>query len=57
MPIEENLSPQLPKSNFKRIFMTKALVRTVLDIKTYCKENADLQDGLSCSVLDIIEDI
>ena len=57
MPIEENLSPQLPKPNFKRIFMTKALVRTVLEIKTFCKENADLQDGLSCAVLDEIEDI
>jgi hypothetical protein len=57
MPIEENLSPQLPKPNFKRVCMTKALVRTTQPILEYLKENVDLQDGMSCHVPAEIEDV
>jgi hypothetical protein len=53
MPIEENLSPQLPKKNFKRICMTKALVKTVYPVTEFCREFVDLTDGLSEEIADI----
>lgn len=55
MPIEENLSPQLPKPNFKRVCMTKALVKTNSAIDEFQAENADLVNGLSCQVSEEID--
>jgi len=40
MPIEENLSPQLPPLNYKKNFIQKALVRTSLPITSYDESNA-----------------
>lgn len=57
MPIEENLCPQLPKRHFKRVCMTKALVRTTAPIREFVKESVDLAEGLSCNVTEEIPDI
>jgi len=57
MPIEENLSPQLPKPNFRRICMTKALVQTVATIDEFQPENVDLVNGLSCHAIDEIDEV
>lgn len=39
MPIEENLSPQLPPPNYKKNFVQKTLVRTSLPIYSFDEEN------------------
>jgi hypothetical protein len=57
MPTEENLSPQLPKANFKRICLTKALVDTIQEITDANPENVDLTRGISCEVSEEIEDV
>ena len=42
MPIEENLSPQLPPLNYKKEFSLRSLVSTQADITKLHEENAKI---------------
>ena len=49
MPIEENLSPQLPPPNFKKNAAQKALVRTSMDITKVDSANINqIEQAAAC---------
>lgn len=44
MPIEENLSVQLPPKNFNKNYQLNCIVNTMTEITEFNKENADIDD-------------
>ena len=44
MPIEENLSVQLPPKNYKQNYQLNCIVNTMGDITSFNKDNADIDD-------------
>jgi phosphatidylinositol kinase/protein kinase (PI-3 family) len=55
MPIEENLSVQLPPKNYSKNYQLSSLVSTTKDICEFNKENADIEDFIAKSAGHIVE--
>ena len=55
MPIEENLSVQLPPKNYNKNYQLSSLVSTTKDICEFNKENADIEDFIAKSAGHIVE--
>jgi hypothetical protein len=49
MPIEENLSVQLPPRNYNRNYQLNALVNTMSEIGEFNEKNADITDFIEKS--------
>lgn len=47
MPIEENLSVQLPPKNYNKNYQLSSLVSTMKDVCEFNKDNADIEDYIS----------
>ena len=55
MPIEENLSVQLPAKNYSKNYQLSSLVSTTKDICEFNKDNADIEDFIAKSAGHIVE--
>ena len=49
MPIEENLSVQLPPKNYSKNYMLSSLVSTMKEVCEFNKDNADIEDFINKS--------